>query len=285
MSQAKLSGVLYLENNLTPRAFTPDLIAVLKLQASQAAMSLENTYLYGDLAEREAKIRRLVDANIIGVIMWNAGGQIEEANQAFLQMVGYDSVDVASGRLRWTDLTPPDWHDRDTLAGTELGMTGTALPYEKEVFRKDGSRAPVLIGAATFDERRDRGVAFVVDLAERKRAEANMRESEQRYREVQTKLAYANRVATMGQLTASIAHEVNHPVAAALTNAETALRWLAGEPPNVEKARLAIDRIVKDAKRAAHVIEGIRGLIKNAPTRKDNLDINEAIMEMIGLNS
>ena len=111
VNQAKLIGVLYLENNLAPRVFTPARIAVLKLLASQAAISLENTRLYRDLEEREAKIRRLVDANIIGIFIWELEGRIIEANDAFLHMVGYDREDLVSGRLRWTDLTPPEWRD------------------------------------------------------------------------------------------------------------------------------------------------------------------------------
>ena len=111
ITQAKLIGVLYLENNLAPRVFAPARIAVLKLLASQAAIALENTRLYRDLAEREAKIRRLVDANIIGIFIWELDGRIIEANEAFLRMVGYDRTDLAAGRLRWTDLTPPEWRD------------------------------------------------------------------------------------------------------------------------------------------------------------------------------
>ena len=117
LNQAKLIGVLYLENNLAPRVFTPARIAVLKLLASQAAISLENTRLYRDLAEREAKIRRLVDANIIGIFIWDLEGRILEANDAFLHMVGYDREDLVSGRMRWTDLTPPEWRDRDERRG------------------------------------------------------------------------------------------------------------------------------------------------------------------------
>src|SRR5260370_41116097 len=111
-------------------------------------------------------------------------------------------------------------------------MSGRLEPYEREYFRKDGSRVPVLVGSAAFDEQRDQGVAFVLDLTERKRAEAEARESEQRYREVQMQLAHANRVATMGQLSASITHEVNQPITAAVTNPQAALGWLSGEPPN-----------------------------------------------------
>src|SRR6201993_4827074 len=125
ITQAKLIGVLYLENNLTPRAFAPARSAVLKLLASQAAIALENARLYRDLEQREAKIRRLVDANVIGIFFWELEGQIIDANDTFLQMVGYDREDLVSGRVRWTDLTPPEWRDRSARGVEELKMTGS----------------------------------------------------------------------------------------------------------------------------------------------------------------
>src|SRR5208283_399935 len=139
VNQSKLIGVLYLENNLAPRVFTPTRIAALKLLASQAAIALENARLYRDVAEREAKIRRLVDANIIGVFIRSvpAGevdGPIVEANDAFLRIVGYDREDLISGRMRWAELTPPEWRDVDTRAVAELKMTGILPAYEKEYF-------------------------------------------------------------------------------------------------------------------------------------------------------
>jgi PAS domain S-box-containing protein len=285
LNQAKLIGVLYLENNLTSRVFAPARSAVLKLLASQAAISLENTRLYRDLAEREAKIRRLVDSNIVGIFIWNLNGDLFEANDAFLQMLWHGREDLASGRLRWTDLTPTEWRDADLRAVAEMIATGTVQPFEKEYLRKDGSRVPVLVGAAAFGERRDKGVAFVVDLTERKRAEAEARESERRYRKIETELAHANRVATMGQLSASIAHELSQPIAATITNANTALHWLRAEPLDLEKARQALDRIVKDGGRAGDVIGRIRDLIKKVPPRKDGVEINEAIIEITALTS
>jgi PAS domain S-box-containing protein len=283
ITQAKLIGALYLENNLAPRVFALARLAVLKLLAAQAAIALENAHLYRDLADREAKIRRLVNANIIGIISFTLDGRIVEANEAFLRMVGCDPADLVAGRLRWTELTPPEWRDRDARTLTELKMTGTVQPFEKEYFRKDGGRVPVLIGSVTLEESETEGVAFVLDLTERKRAEAEARESERRYREVQMELAHANRVATMGQLTASIAHEVNQPIAATVTNAQAALRWLASRPPDLEETRQALARIVDSGIRAGDVLDRIRALIKKVPARTDRFDINDTILDVVAL--
>ena len=222
---------------------------------------------YGDLAERESKVRRLVDTNIIGICIFDLDRRIIEANDAFLNIVGYSRDDVILGRLSFTDLTPPEWARADARLLAELASTGTWRPSEKEFFRKDGSRVPVLLGGAAFGELRHQGVAFVVDLTERKRAEAE--------------LAHANRVATMGELTASIAHEVNQPLAALLTNAETAVRWLSRQPPDLKKTRQSIDRTINDGKRAADIVTRIRNFSKKAPARKEDLEINEAILEVM----
>jgi len=184
LKQTQLLGLLYLENSLTSHAFTPARMAVLKLIASAAAISMEITRLYSDLEDREAKIRRLVDANILGIATWNVEGAILTSNEAFLRMVQYDHEDVVAGRVRWLDMTPADWRERAERALAEVIQTGTVQPFESELFRKDGSRVPVLIGATLFQEGGNDGVAFALDLSKQKRAEAEIRAlKDQLYRE------------------------------------------------------------------------------------------------------
>jgi PAS domain S-box-containing protein len=125
----------------------------------------------------QAKIRRLVDANIIGIFFWDVEGQIVETNDAFLRIVGYDREDLASGRVRRTDLTPAEWCDRDERAIAELKATGVFQPYEKEYFRKDGSRVPILVGGARSEDSGNEGLAFILDLREQKRAEEALRQA------------------------------------------------------------------------------------------------------------
>ena len=278
LKQARLLGMLYLENNLTPHAFTPARMAILKLLASGAAISMENACLYRDLAEREARIRRLVDANIIGIIIWDIQGRILEANDAFLRMVGYDREDIVSRSVLWTDMTPPEWRERDEQQLVpELKRTGSLQPFEKEFFRKDGSRVPVLIGVATFEEGGYQGVAFVLDLTERKRAADALRA-------LQMQLAHASRLATMGQLAASIAHEVNQPIGAIRNNAHAALRFLAADPPDLAEVSEALECVVNDTYRAGDIIDGIRDQVKKVPPRrKEGVALNDAIEEVIAL--
>jgi PAS domain S-box-containing protein len=476
---------------------------------------------YRDLTQREAKIRRLVDANIIGIFTWQLGGRHEagdavflDVNDAFLRIVGYDREDLVTGPVGQRILTPPDWQDRTRRAMAEMKLNGAFQPFEKEYIRKDGSRVPVLVGAARLDETENQGVAFVLDLTERKRAEAALHERAQlldlthdtifvrnmngvisfwnrgaeqlygwtrdealgqithqllrtifpasleeitaevlstgrwegelvhtkrdgtqvivasrwslqrdergrpigiletnnditerkqaeyltgqvferspdsicivgkdyrlqrvnpvfeqlwgpatvvvgmhlaevigteiferdakpnlarcfageevntadwyvtprgrRYRLIthsplrrdqqlveaaivigrdftdhvlasealraaQMELAHVNRVTTMGQLTASIAHEVNQPIAGIAASGQAALRWLAKDAPDLEAVRQSIERVIRDAGRAGSVIARIRDVIKKAPRRNDRFNINEAVGEVIEL--
>jgi PAS domain S-box-containing protein len=158
----------------------------------------ENTRLYRELAEREAKIRRLVEANIIGVFVGDFDGRILEANDAFLRIVGYDRADLAAGRINWKDLTPRDWRHRDALWIEEHKRTGVRPPIEKEYSRKDGTRVPVLLGSATFEEGGNQSVAFVLDLTERKHAERAASLSAEALRRSEAHLAEAQKLSHTG---------------------------------------------------------------------------------------
>ena len=127
-----------------------------------------------DITERrriESRFRLLVDSNAQGVMFWNTKGEISGANDAFLNLVDYTREDLQAGRLNWMTLTPSDYADVDRVALGQMAAKGVCIPFEKEFFRKDGSRVPILLGAATFADKPEEGVCFVLDLTERKRSE------------------------------------------------------------------------------------------------------------------
>ncbi|MEA2892908.1 MAG: hypothetical protein QOI05_3701 [Bradyrhizobium sp.] len=173
---------IILVRRMKVRPFSEQQIALVETFADHAVIAIENARLYNGLREREAKIRRLVDSNIIGIFIGDSRGRIIEANDAFVEMLGYGHDEVISGRVRWTKLTPPEWAPADEDALAQLSGTGTCRPYEKEYYRKDGSRVPVLVGGAFFEAKADEGVVFVIDMSERKRAEEALRQREAKIR-------------------------------------------------------------------------------------------------------
>ncbi|HEY9608218.1 PAS domain S-box protein [Allocoleopsis sp.] len=133
------------------------------------------------LRESEARFRRLFDSNVVGIIFADFRGAITEANDLFLQMVGYTREDLLQGKVRWDEMTPPEYRYLDTLAMEQSKESGVGTPWEKEFIRQDGSRVPVLIGGALLDGVDDQAVAFVLDISDRKRVEEDLRKSEERW--------------------------------------------------------------------------------------------------------
>ncbi|MFY3433246.1 AAA family ATPase [Achromobacter mucicolens] len=271
-TQSKSIGVLYLENTLARGVFAPHRTAVLRLLASQAAIAIERARLYRDLAQREARIQRLVEANIIGIWFWSIEGQVLEANDLFLSMTGYDRDDVCAGRLKWTALVSRG----GPVTLDELLLRETAEPVETELIRKDGRRVPVLLGAARFAAGDNQGVSFVLDLSERKAAETKMQQ-------IQSDLAHVTRMTTVSSMTASIAHDVSQPVSAVLTEAQAALNWIARTPPNTEEVAESLRRIVQSGQRAGSIISGVRALIKKAPAAFAPVELNGLVKETLAL--
>jgi len=280
--QGSLVGMLYLENSLSPGVFTPNRILVLRLLASQVAISLENTRLYRDLQERESRIRRLVDSNVIGIVIWDRNGRLLDANGSFLDMTQYTRDDLERG-LGWYDMTPPDWQRQVESELHELTTTGAMKPREKEFFRRDGSRVKVLIGAAAFDAQANQGVAYILDLTEREEAERKSVESERRVRELQAELAHANRVETVGQLSTWIAHDIRQPLIGIVASANAGTQWLAADPPNLEAARRSLKRVEEEGHRAAQILDKIRALMRKTAPFRETVDMNELVLATLPL--
>ncbi len=130
------------------------------------------------LRESETRFRSVVESNMIGIGFWDAGGEITEANDALLEMIGYTRKDLVSGQIRWVDITPPEYAELDRSAIAQIAASGSCAPYEKEFIRSDGSRFPILIGAGNLQGYTDKGSFFVLDITDRKQAQNQLRENE-----------------------------------------------------------------------------------------------------------
>jgi PAS domain S-box-containing protein len=196
------------------------------------------------------------------------------ANQSFQRMTGYTEAELRN--LTTLELT----HEDDRAAMQERIDSGTVGVLQRKRYRrKNGEVAwadvtsfvvPAIDSTPAFR------VSVIVDISDRKRADEALQQA-------QADLARLNRVMLLGEMTASIAHEVNQPIAATVTNAHAGLRWLGAQPPDLEEARQALGRIVRDGSRAGEVIDRIRALVKKVPPRRELLDVNEAIREVIAL--
>jgi PAS domain S-box-containing protein len=277
VKQAKLVGALYLENNLTPHAFTSSRVTVLELLASQAAISLENATLYSDLRHSEAYLAEAQRLSKTGSFGWNvSSGEIVWSEETF-RIFGYDqavpvTLDMVLQRVHPRDLSLVQ---RTTERASQDGKD---FSHEYRLLLPDGSIRHVhVVARAISDQPGNIGfVGAVMDVTAAKRAEEELQEA-------QTELAHAVRVTTLGELTASIAHEVNQPLAGVVSSGNAALRWLNSQPPSIENAKLSVEHVTKAGKRAAEVIQRIRALSQKTVVQKAPLDINDVIEDVMPL--
>lgn len=175
---------------VTFEAYYPPLSMCFEVKAYPTAEGLavyfrdatERRRLDDALRASESKFRRLAESNILGILFWDARGNISDANDAFLQMVGYTREELTAGRISWRSMTPPEYLPQDEWALAEIAATGSCTPFEKEYFHKDGHRVAILLGAAALDGAKDQGICYVVDISQQKQAEATLRVSEERFR-------------------------------------------------------------------------------------------------------
>src|SRR5262249_34086350 len=158
----------------------------------------------------------------------------------------------------------------------QIRATGRCATYEKEFVRKDGSRVWALVGGAAFEETRSQGVAFVLDLSDRRRAEEALQKA-------QAELTHVTRVTTLGELAASIAQEVNQPLGAIVADADASLNWLGAPRPDLQQVREALEAIVNDAHRAGDVIQRMRQLATKSEPLKGPVDVNGVIRDVVSL--
>jgi PAS domain S-box-containing protein len=235
------------------------------------------------LRASEERWRKLFENSSAGIALGAPDGRFTAANLALQKMLGYTEEELQG-------FTPLDLTLVEDRIATEARLAeayeGQRRVYrvEKRYLRKDGRVMWADVSTAFVPASESNSAFFavvIVDITERKRAEAELHQKEASLREAQTELAHVSRVTTMGELAASIAHEVNQPLAGTVTNANASLRWLAGDSPNLAEAREAIRRIIRDGTRAADVISRMRALFQKVHTAKERLDINEAIAEVV----
>jgi PAS domain S-box-containing protein len=277
VQQTKLVGALYLENNLTPRAFTADRVAVLELLASQAAISLQNARLYSDLQHNEDRLRRVIDTIPAHVWSTTPDGTVDFINQRLMESTGLSLEDLL--RRGWESIVLPD--GRASFVDERRASLAAGQPMESEVRIRmaNGSYRWLLIRDVPLRDELGTIIKWYgtgIEIEDRKRAEEQLRQA-------QLDLGHVNRVTTMGELTASLAHEIKQPIAAAVTDANTCVRWLTRDQPDMEEAREAALRVVKDATRAAEIIGRIRLLFNKGTPQRESVDVNEVIGEMVVL--
>ncbi|MBB4167729.1 PAS domain-containing sensor histidine kinase [Rhizobium sp. BK538] len=230
------------------------------------------------LRRRELDFQLIVDSIPIPVAVTTPSGEVEGLNQLTLDYFGKTFEELKGWKV--SEVVHPDDLERTVAAHLEAHQQGNSYNIEIRHRRADGVyRWYNVLGLPLRDPQGNilRWLHLLIDIDDRRRAEAALQAANDR-------LARASQVASLVELSASIAHEVNQPIAAALANAQAAFRWLGRDPPDLAEVREALDDVVKDGTRAGAVIDRIRSLFKNAPPSLENLDITEALSEIVALS-
>src|SRR5579863_9133035 len=249
-----------------------DELAQLGRVSNDTARRLQD--LYESLQSSEDRLRRVI--NTIPAHVWSTlpDGSVDFINQRLLESTGL-SIEALLGS-GWQSIVHPDDRARYIAKWRSALAAGEPVEIEARVWTAQRDYRWLLVRNVPLRDGHGEIVKWYgtgIDIEDRKRAEESLRKA-------QADLAHANRVTTMGELSASLAHEINQPISAAMTNASTCLRWLDREQPDLEGARAAASRMIGDAKRAAEIINRVRRFFRKGLVTREHLDVNEVIREM-----
>ncbi len=224
------------------------------------------------IVSSEARFRSIFESRMTGIIFWDANGDITDANDLFFEMVGYNRDDLLSGNMRWSDMTPVEYKEQDEIALKELASTNVLTPYEKEYLRKDGTRLPILIGAAALPGTEMNGVAFILDITERKQALEDRKKLEIHLRQHQ-------KLESIGTLAGGVAHEINNPINGIMNYAQLINDRLDQDSPLKE---FAIE-IGKETERVAVIVRNLLTFSRDEKETHSPADIQDIVDETISL--
>ena len=282
IKQANVIGALYLENTLAKNAFTPDRVTVLEFLASQAAISLENAYLYSELGRSAAFLAEAQRISHTGSWSWCVDtGEVRWSEEQF-RLLAADPSDGQSPTLDgfFARVHP---EDREALRKFVFAHVerGASFSMEFRILLPDGAvRFLHGVGRPKVGEDGEplEYIGTTVDITDRKRADDALRDA-------QSDLMRAGRLATIGELTTSIAHEINQPLTAILANGTTCINWLSHDMPKIDHAKAAAQRVIESATRVGEIIDGIRAMARKDEPKMIPLELNDTIREIMVLLS